>query len=290
MTTQNTLTKQEENLLLVPRDKNDVRSFLESESTIQAISKAANGMIDPVQMASTVCQIILKTPALMRCTKMVIYSAMIKLSQLGCPPDGIHGYLVPINMKNHRTGKYDVPGCLPVESARGLLRVFRINGVKGIHSGVIRKNDVFEWCLRDGNLNMFHHPDLWSESEILGFFFIWEIDGLKEGVVMSKKEVDAIMARSKSKDEYGNPTGPWKTDYVEMGIKTVIKRGAKRIPLPISVAQAMSQTDEDEYAGMRNATPAKKIFSESIDPTLNPDELLGHDEPTGEDEQQSLDV
>ena len=52
--------------------------------------------------------------------------------------------------------------------------------------------------------------------------------------------------------------GPWKDDFSQMGLKTVIKRASKQWDLPLYIQQAMSVSDEQEFGSeMRNVTPKK---------------------------------
>ena len=62
--------------------------------------------------------------------------------------------------------------------------------------------------------------------------------------VITKLEVDAIKSRSKAKD-----SGPWVTDYQEMGKKTVVKRGCKLLPQSPELVAAIeydNRLDSDE--------------------------------------------
>jgi recombination protein RecT len=59
---------------------------------------------------------------------------------------------------------------------------------------------------------------------------------------MSKKDVDAIRARSKA-----SGSGPWVTDYVEMARKTVLKRACKYLPMAIEINDALDQDTKTEF-------------------------------------------
>lgn len=80
------------------------------------------------------------------------------------------------------------------------------------------------------------------------------------GERMSLKAVNDIMARSNSRNKKGEIVGPWKTDFEQMGLKTVIKRASKQWDLPLYIQQAMSVSDEQEFESeMRNVTPEKPM-------------------------------
>src|SRR5690606_22035140 len=81
-----------------------------------------------------------------------------------------------------------------------------------------------------------HIPDFDAidRGVIKAFYFVAKLpNGETKFEVMTKKQVDAVMARSKAKD-----SGPWKTDYAEMGKKTVTKRGLKYVPMSPNNAAA----------------------------------------------------
>jgi recombination protein RecT len=52
---------------------------------------------------------------------------------------------------------------------------------------------------------------------------------------MTRAEVDAIRARSRSRDD-----GPWVTDYAEMAKKTVLRRTLKLCPKSTEMKQALA--------------------------------------------------
>jgi recombinational DNA repair protein RecT len=64
-------------------------------------------------------------------------------------------------------------------------------------------------------------------------------DGSVQFDVMRKDQIDAIRARAP-----GANSGPWSTDYAEMGRKTVVRRLMKSLPLT-SETQAAVQRDID---------------------------------------------
>jgi recombination protein RecT len=99
---------------------------------------------------------------------------------------------------------------------------------------------------------------------------------------MSKDDVDDIARRSKT---FGKETSPWKSDYKEMGKKTVIKRASKRWPYSkgksrmdtaVSVANAFEgiefqprHTEEDkatlEHLMALNDAPGMFVWTQSLD-------------------------
>lgn len=91
------------------------------------------------------------------------------LLMMRCEPDGIHGYLVPFWAKDKATGK-PVLTCVPVPSARGLMRMARSNGVTNLNIGIAREGEPFYWNIEDGKFVMGHTPG-WDDDKkpIRGF-------------------------------------------------------------------------------------------------------------------------
>ncbi len=262
MTTENTLSKQDKK-----SPQRTLKELFESDDVKEALQSVAIGVLNPERMTAVAYQCILKTPALMECSPTSLITALKTLAQMGCEPDGIHGYLVPHNTK---TGKI----ATPIPSARGLMRTARANGITGIAVGTVRMGDVFTWGMDGGKLGCSHVPCLWSGSEIQGYYCTWFEGDLLRGVLMSKAEVDSIRRRSKAADN-----GPWVTDYEQMAHKTVIKRASKQWDLPVAILDAMRAADDIEFDGMRNVTPTRpKKLADVIDPTSPP--------PADDDEEQ----
>ena len=84
-----------------------------------------------------------------------------------------------------------------------------------------------------------------SDSKILGFY-THAILATGEHVFewMPLHEVQAIRGRSQS----GN-SGPWATDFAEMGKKTVLRRAAKYLPRSIEFSDALAAEDRVEFDG-----------------------------------------
>lgn len=225
-----------------------LKNLLCSENCQSGIAAVTAHYLNAEAVASAAYQCALKTPQLLQVPAMEFVSAVKTLAQMGCMPDGIHGYLVP--RKNH--GKLQ---CVPVPSARGLLRMAGHNGIRGVCANVVREGDGFTWRVKDGVLEFEHVPDVFGSGEMRGVYCVWQEDGgMLHGVAMSKAEVDKIKAISVAQN------GPWLEHYEQMALKTVIKRAAKQWPLPYAIESAMQDADEVEFerGAVRNVTPVVK--------------------------------
>lgn len=183
-----------------------------------------------------------REPKLFDCTKASMIQAVMTAAQLGLEPNGMLGsaYLVPF--RNNRTGSMEVQ---LIPGYRGLVDLAKRSGeVDGVEARVVFTGEKFEVYFGT-DPKIIHIPTFEMERKydnIRAFYVVATFDGgHKQFEVMSRDEVDAIRARAKSKD-----SGPWVTDYVEMGKKTVTKRASKYWPLSPEKAEAFARAVEHD--------------------------------------------
>lgn len=177
-----------------------------------------------------------QTPKLAQCDPASLLSCVMKCSALGLEPSAVDGlgraFIVPYGSKATFILGY-----------RGLIDLARRSGnLKSIHAQAVYQGDDFDmWEDEEGQHFKFrpardvpHTKDFLTDVYVAAHL----MDG---GLVlerMTKNEVEAIRNRSPSKN-----SGPWKTDYEAMALKTVIRRAAKYLPL---ATQAQSAIASDE--------------------------------------------
>ena len=107
-----------------------------------------------------------------------------------------------------------------------------------------------------------------SERELTFTYALARIRGEPIGqfVVMSKEEIDKIMARSPARHK-----GPWKTDYEPMAIKTPIRRLVKYLPISSELQRAVGL---DEHADVGLDQGLEAIGEEVIEGLLPEDEVI----------------
>lgn len=177
-------------------------------------------------------------PRLYQCTVPSVLRAVMESAQLGLFP-GITGeaYLIPY--KNH-----GVMECQFQIGYKGMMKLARNSGdVIGIYACPVFKNDNFRIYL--GTEQRIDHE--MADGERGAFVGCYAVAKFKEANAfqfdyMTRKEIDAIWARSKAKND-----GPWKTDYLEMAKKTVVKRLCKYLPLSSDVHEAL-EADAAKWA------------------------------------------
>ncbi|MEN0109239.1 MAG: recombinase RecT [Planctomycetota bacterium] len=198
-----------------------------------------------------------KNPKLFKCTIESFADCCRRLTSWGLEPDGYHAHLVPYGRE-----------CTLVLDYKGIVQLcYRSAAIKSIHADVICEGDVFEASLGQVREHIKHEwrrdpakPD--DQGKVVGAYAVVEfaLGGAKHEI-MTKKEIDAIRARSKA-----GSSGPWVTDYAEMAKKTVFKRCSKWLPLSAEVVDAY-QRDDDRFTAIdasRRPTAGVQALSERL--------------------------
>lgn len=247
-----------------------IRSWLFSDTAKNELAVIGRGVMSGERLANILYVCVQKTPALANCTPASLMNATKTLVNMGCEPDNIHGYLVPRKCKDSRLNTW-VDTCVPIPSARGLMRMARAHGITNLNIGTVYEDDHFQWFIRDGHFTM-SHESAWKPATetILGFYCTWtDKDGHLHGERMTLEEVHTIRDRSdayrrcvENRAKGKDTTCPWDTDFVQMAHKTVIKRAAKQWDLPLDVRRAMLDaeiaefgTDKEHLRNCRRVTP-----------------------------------
>lgn len=200
--------------------------------------------ITPDRMARIALTEIRTNPKLLECNLESLMASVMKASQEGLEFGTGDAYLVPF--WNNKAKRLE---CQYIRGYRGALKLIRRSQEIGtIGAFPVYSLDHFE--LELGSCpSVTHKPSLQSNrGELIGFYMSAEIKGQGNYVEwMSLDEVERIKARSKSKNKDGEVFGPWADDFVEMGRKTVLKRGSKFLPMSIEIAQAIQEDDKREF-------------------------------------------
>lgn len=211
-----------------------LQALLESPKMQLSLHGIASKVLDPKRLLKMILLAVNRQPALLKCTQSSLLEATMTAAELGVDCSGTlgGGYLVPYGQKATFILGY-----------RGLIDLARRGGdVQSITAHVVYKNDKFK-LVQGLEEKLEHEPNLDAEhkdDEITGAYMIARFkDGGHHIEYMNIKEILAIKKRSKAGD-----SGPWRTDFAEMVRKTVVRRGAKYLPLSIDAVQAISQSDE----------------------------------------------
>ena len=189
---------------------------------------------------SRVCLTTIRTnPALLECSVESLLAAVMQSAQLGLEPGVLgHAYFVPYY--NSKKGYKEVQF---IAGFKGLMALARRSGnITTIQAGVVREGDKFEFE-RGYNEQLRHIPNFGKQGEITGFYaYALTKDGGRYAEFMTIDEIDKIRARSKAKE-----SGPWVSDFEEMGKKTVIRRLTKMLDLRIEDETAIRIEEKAEF-------------------------------------------
>jgi recombination protein RecT len=164
---------------------------------------------------------------------------------LDCSGNLGSGYLVPFYNSKIRAMEAQF-----IAGYRGLVDLARRSGsILDIQAHVVYAADEFVYRLGLHPV-LDHVPNFdvdHRDEDITGAYAIaWIRDAEPHPEYMSRRELDAVMNASKSKDKQGNVFGPWKDYYAEMCKKTVVRRIVKMLPLSIEAADAIARADEEQ--------------------------------------------
>lgn len=191
--------------------------------------------LTPERLMRVAVNCVAKTPGLQKCTATSLLQCVLAAAEVGLEPGGVLGqfYLVPFG--NVAT---------PIIGYRGLLELARRSGqISSIRAVVVYQKDLFK--LTEGiEQTIVHERYLGGDAGPL--VYVYAVAKLKDGSVqvevMSRAQVDAIRARSRS-----GGSGPWVTDYEEMAKKTALRRLAKWLPLSSERYERALELDNEDY-------------------------------------------
>lgn len=177
------------------------------------------------------------TPKLKECTPLSFLSALMCAAQLGLEPNTPLGqaYLIPFKNKGMLECQFQI-------GYKGLMDLsYRNPLVQTIQAQAVYENDYFEYELGLES-KLIHRPVLKDRGEIVLFYGLFKLTNGGYGFeVMSKEDIDTY-AKEYSK-AFDSSFSPWKSNYIGMAKKTVIKQALKYAPIKAEFGRALA-TDE----------------------------------------------
>lgn len=236
------------------------------------IARALPKHLNPDRIARIALTSFRKTPALGKCDPMSVLAAVVQASQLGLEI-GMNGeaHLVPFQAECQL-----IPGYL------GLMKLARQSGlVSDIYAHEVRAGDRFK--LKLGTDRLLEH-DLMTlpcgfpvaedvRGQVVGFYAVAVLnDGSRAFEVITLQEVERIRNNSsgyKFAKAYGR-SSPWDTDFVPMGLKTIIRRLCKYLPKSAELSMALA-LDAVAEAGQSQKIDLQQAADGSYVPTIHED-------------------
>lgn len=234
----------------------------ESGWAIAEIRKALPNHLSAERIARVALTTWRNSADLQKCTPVSFMSAVVQAAQLGLEPNNAIGqaYLIPY-------GK----DCTLVIGYKGLIHLaHRSPDVLMIEGHAVRKADKFSFEYGSSGY-IKHVPEIEDEPEQIdgkedydrkNIRCFWAGIQLRGGAykfqVMSARDIwDAEKRYVKAKG------GPWKTNYAEMGIKTVLRRLLKQVPLTVELAEAVAVDEASERGDPVNMGAAEMVIPDS---------------------------
>lgn len=172
-------------------------------------------------------------PGLLACTPQSFLAAGVTAAQLGLEPNDPRGlaYLIPYN--DNKRGKV----VNFIIGYRGMLDLARRSGmVSSINAFPVYDGDQFEYRL-GLEPSLTHVPGDHDEDplKLTHVYAVAKVNGDPQFVVMTRKQIDKVKAQSQgARSSYS----PWHTHYVEMALKSALRRLCKWLPQTVEMARA----------------------------------------------------
>ena len=189
------------------------------------LDKLLPASISKEKFIAVVRTILTSNAEFLNCDKRSLFNACKQSAQDGLLPDGKDACFIVFNSQINNQW---VPVVQYLPMVRGVIRKLE-PVLKDLTVAIVYENDLFDYELGD-EPRLRHRPTLKSRGEKLGCYCIMRT---KEGGIyrdyMSKEDIEDLIRKVK-----GEKTSKiWKNWPDEMWKKTVIRRLAKRVPLPI---------------------------------------------------------
>lgn len=202
-----------------------------------------------------------RTPKVLACTGISILDCMFQAGSLGLEINAATGeaYLIPFKDKAQL-----VPGY------KGLVKLaIQSPEVTAVEARLVYEGETFE-VHYGTNSHIVHRPNFEIARDPDTVLFAYGVGKMANGgttfEVMTRKQLDAIRARSKSKDD-----GPWKTDREEMYRKTIARRLCKYLPMTPQLSEAIELSDRAE-TGDFDGKDAPSVGTVALNAALKQDD------------------
>lgn len=274
----------------------DIRDMV--RSAWPQIEKVIGGNLKPDMLLQYCISSINREPQLRNCTPVSVLSCFMQCAALGLKPSNVDGlgqaFILPYGNKNHKGGQ---PDATFVIGYKGMLKLLENSGIyaqpvavyedDGVKLKMDAKGTPYIECPEDINLDADHSPDK------LKFVFL-SIDlpnGNTYASYMSRKDLEAYRDRYAPRSKYkGNAvTGPWATNFVEMGMKTLIRRSFKYLPVSVETktAATVDETTPDYSDVLTPAIDVEPAQEEEQPQAPAPQQPEAQPEPSSVDVKRS---
>ena len=201
------------------------------------IKRALPEVLTPERFTRMALSALNTTPKLRECTQMSFLAALMNAAQLGLEPNTPLGqaYLIPYNNKGVMECQFQI-------GYKGLIDLgYRNPNMQIISAQEVYENDEFVYEL-GLNPKLIHKPALRDRGDVKLFYGPFKLTNGRLGFEVTSKEDMDNYAKEYSK-AFDSSFSPWKSNYIGMAKKTVIKQALKYAPLQSDFRKVLS-TDE----------------------------------------------
>lgn len=186
-------------------------------------------------------------PTLLDCTQESFAGAVLQCAALGLEP-GVLGQAFLIPFRNNRRGTIE---CQLIPGYKGLLMLARRSGqIQSIDPVVVYAKDKF--TVRKGTAPQIvhdpHRPKTDDDDHGPAVAY-YAVAALKGGGYQFDYMWKADVQRHRERYSRASEDGPWSTNFDEMGLKTVLRRLCKFLPVSVETQTAIA-LDEAHEAGL----------------------------------------
>jgi recombination protein RecT len=223
------------------------------ENSRGEFAKLVGSTANAEKFIRVVLNAVLANPALMDASRSSLIAACMRCAQDGLMPDGREAVLNIYSVKikgNERDTWEQKAQYLPMVG--GLVKKLYAGGdVTYVDATVVYEGDHFRF-VRGDEPKLEHEPKGQTASVLAAYCVVKLKNGETKREVMWMRDIEKVRAASKSAD-----TGPWKTWFEEMAIKSVIKRIYKQLP-HADAFEALAQYDNEAmgYTGLGESAAA----------------------------------
>jgi recombination protein RecT len=209
--------------------------MLQDPRMISEVQKVCPSFLDPIKLFRIATNQFKSTPKLQRCDPTSLMNCLMDSAVCGLIPDGKYAHMVPYGS----TATF-----LP--DWKGLVMLgMKSPDLKRWRTDVVCDGDVFS---HDRGRILHHTWDIAKpRGDILGFYSeVVYTSGEEDFEFCTLSEAKGIQKRSAA-----GGSGPWQSDFSEMGRKTALKRHAKR--LGHLLTKEFEEALERDYDNLPNA-------------------------------------
>lgn len=217
-----------------------------------AIQKAVPSQISAERFSRIVLSALSSTPQLMDCTPVSFCGAMMQAAQLGLEPNTSLGQAYLIPRYNRTKG---VTECTFQIGYRGMIELAYRAGITSCAAHAVYSNDEFSFEYGEYP-HLVHKPVLKDRGDVIAFYATWTNKDAHGFQVMSVEDVQKFEQRYSST---GGKNGPWHTNFIEMGKKTVIKQALKYARVSSDLGSQVEADGTTNYIQPEEALKGKNV-------------------------------